>query len=564
MPAHPTTPRGALALALAALVAAGCSDQELNLHADAEARPDVLVSPELLDFGQVGSASSAEDRFTVENTGTAGLELEDVLLQGSGAFTLTVPEGLGMIPPGESVEVLVTYAPATSADEAVAWVHTDDAETPELPVALLGSILVADLLIDPNPKDFGYIEAGDTTSGEVDLVNVGGEDLTLSTIAAIGEGFSVLSQPALPLTLAPGESAEVSLQFAPPIEGSYLGELWVAHDAPGGTDKGSLIGSTTVTTVTGRICDPSGDGWVAGALVWAGEDLDGDGELDWYTETWTDGEGYFELENVRAGTITVHVEKGSFSTEFEVTVTGGTYELPEDECLQADLMVAVVTGDYDSIQTLLAQLEIPYDAYGPSQYLSLLRDPEALAEYDIIFFNCGMPFSWLSYEDEVAGNMQDFVAGGGSVYASDWAHNLIEASWPWAIDFLGDDEVFNPETDLDYGHLYPYAGLATNSLEADVLDATMAAAIGSDTAELAYDLDVWVVPEAAGSGVTTLVQGDPQIYDEDTFTPDGRLEGAPLALSFAPGGTVIYTTFHNEAQLTEDMEAALKEIILSL
>ena len=36
------------------------------------------------------------------------------------------------------------------------------------------------------------------------------------------------------------------------------------------------------------------------------------------------------------------------------------------------------------------------------------------------------------------------------------------------------------------------------------------------------------------------------------------LQNVPLAVRFSPGGTVIYTTFHNETQITIDMEAVLK------
>ena len=40
--------------------------------------------------------------------------------------------------------------------------------------------------------------------------------------------------------------------------------------------------------------------------------------------------------------------------------------------------------------------------------------------------------------------------------------------------------------------------------------------------------------------------------------------GSPLAVQFDDGGRVIYTTFHNEHQLTVDMELLLTEIIFKL
>ena len=553
--------RSALLLSLAALV--GCSESQLQQIKGTGAEPDILVSPALIQFGATGSSATAEDLFTIETVGTAALQIDQVLVTGSDSFTLTVPSGLSSMAPGESADVVVTYAPRTGADSARAMVVSDDPDTPEATVELTGEVLYADLEIQPNPFDFGWVEPGDSTTGEVFLVNVGGEALTVDTLAVTGEAFSLLTSPTLPLELAPGDSAPVELMFSPLIHGDYEGSLWASHDGPTGTDNGALVGSTTQAAVSGRICDPSGDGYVAGALVWAGEDEDGDGELDWYVETSTDGDGRFTLEGVRAGTRTIHVDKGSFSVTFEVTVTGGTYELPEDECLSTDVKIAVVSGVYDDIARLLRDLGLDYDTYGDGTYLALLEDPDALAEYDIVFFNCGMSHSWLSQEDEVGANLEAFVDQGGSVYASDWAYGVIEAAWPWAVDWLGDDVLFNPETGITYGHLYPYGGIA-DTITADVIDPVMAAAVGGDSAELNYDLDAWVVPVGASSQTTVLLRGDARLYDEDTFEPGETKTDLPLAVRFSQGGTVIFTTFHNEVQITGHMELALKEIILSL
>ena len=44
----------------------------------------------------------------------------------------------------------------------------------------------------------------------------------------------------------------------------------------------------------------------------------------------------------------------------------------------------------------------------------------------------------------------------------------------------------------------------------------------------------------------------------------GSSQDVPLAVQIDDGGRVIYTTFHNEQQITVDMEALLMEIILKL
>src|SRR5688500_17715363 len=107
-------------------------------------------------------------------------------------------------------------------------------------------------------------------------------------------------------------------------------------------------------TITGRVCGPSGDIWLADAHVWV---VRPDASLN---ETYTDLDGFFTLENVLAGTQTLFIEKGSFQSQQDVEVIEGqATELAEPTCLDSNSAhVAVVTGDWDSIQEILANAGI--------------------------------------------------------------------------------------------------------------------------------------------------------------------------------------------------------------
>jgi hypothetical protein len=248
----------------------------------------------------------------------------------------------------------------------------------------------------------------------------------------------------------------------------------------------------------------------------------------------------------------------------DVVVLDGLNELPSELCLDpGTARVAVVTGQYDHIGRLLDDLGVTYDSYSGTReaYLDLLLDPTALAAYDIVFLNCGIDFDWLGDQDTIADNLRDFVANGGSVYASDWGYGFIEAAWPDAIDEQGDDALWDPAT-YDGSRLTPFTG-AAGDVSAEVVDATMQAVLGSDHASINFDLDGWVVLADIGSGTSVLFQGDVQTWDL-LFTHTSAAGVVPLAVSFQPGGTVIFTSFHNADLMTTDMEAALDEIILTL
>lgn len=303
-----------------------------------------------------------------------------------------------------------------------------------------------------------------------------------------------------------------------------------------------------VGSIHGRICAPDGTSWVSGATVSVAT---GSGVL----QTLTDGDGWFTLDGIPVGTHDVTVTKGSFSTVLEATVVADQVtELPVEECLQqGTTRIAVITGNYDHIQTILGDLGLQYDTINginATNSVAFLRDPAQLASYDVVFFNCGMNDAWMAHEGEITNNLRDFVTNGGSIYASDWAYYIVEASFRDQNTFHGDD--WTPGS-AKVGE----AGFVS----ANVLSPSMQQLLGSNTADLNYDLSQWAAMVAAPLA-EVLIEGTYE-YSEDGWSFDTRF--GPLATRFDYGnGTVIYTSFHNEQQTTVDMHLLLQDIVLSL
>jgi hypothetical protein len=285
--------------------------------------------------------------------------------------------------------------------------------------------------------------------------------------------------------------------------------------------------------LAGRICTPNGNSWVANARVWV--------EVGGVVyETYSDADGYFTLTGVPTGIHTVYVEKGSFSTSFEVEVVKDVVtELATDECLDDDLSVAVVTGNYDTIENFLDDLGISYDKYDGlgTQYLdALLRDPAKLAGYDIVFINCSTMTTGMSYKTEIGFNLRNFVEGGGSIYASDYSYWFVELALPHANEFPGDDG--DPGAAWGNGD----SGYITGN----VISPELQAALGKTTVELNYNT-IWV-PVDSTTGETLI---------SDSYW-------GPLVTKYQDVGTALYTSFHNEAQSTADMDRLIEEFVFSL
>jgi Abnormal spindle-like microcephaly-assoc'd, ASPM-SPD-2-Hydin/Secretion system C-terminal sorting domain len=100
---------------------------------------------------------------------------------------------------------------------------------------------------------FGPLEVGQKKEMTTDISNTGEADLVISSLGLSGSSasvFSILNKPTLPMTLKPGESVKITLEFAPKEKKSYLASLdFTSND--GGVDNSTsgvdLLGEGTET-----------------------------------------------------------------------------------------------------------------------------------------------------------------------------------------------------------------------------------------------------------------------------------------------------------------------------
>jgi hypothetical protein len=89
---------------------------------------------------------------------------------------------------------------------------------------------------------FGNVQINSAATQSITLASTGTTAVTVSTTAVTGTGFTI-SGIALPITLAPGETATLNLQFAPTTAGSASGQVTIVSD--------SATSSTTTIDLSG-------------------------------------------------------------------------------------------------------------------------------------------------------------------------------------------------------------------------------------------------------------------------------------------------------------------------
>ncbi|HZQ23866.1 MAG TPA: choice-of-anchor D domain-containing protein [Terriglobales bacterium] len=127
-------------------------------------------------------------------------------------------------------------------------------------LTLLG-ILISPLLlsagINPNRSvNFGNVAVGGSSTLAIALTNKGKATLTISQITVSGPGFS-FTPIALPLTLDPGQSTNLSSTFAPLNTGYVVGSIVLTNSMSHGNQSNSISLYGTGTSAGTLVANPS-------------------------------------------------------------------------------------------------------------------------------------------------------------------------------------------------------------------------------------------------------------------------------------------------------------------
>lgn len=211
--------------------------------------------------------------------------------------------------------------------------------------------------------------------------------------------------------------------------------------------------------------------------------------------------------------------------------------------------LAVTHSGYDNMGAILTRHGLKFKEIDEAD----LKNLDKLKSYDVIYINCTNTVDEGIVAAKDAEAIKNFVSGGGIVYASDFGASVIEAAFPEKIDFYDIGEGFEENEAL--GARQGDAG----EVDATVTDSGLAAVLGKKSININFDLGGWVVVKSVGPGVRVHMRGPAAFSFRENEDKNNASEGdLPYVVSFSEGkGEVLFTSFHNEAQNTADMEKVL-------
>ena len=200
--------------------------------------PSITVGPEAINFEEVETGASSTETLTIENTGSAPLEGAVTLSDENDVFALTGGEGDFTVAPGETKEVEVTFAPndAGSFEGTVMISHNAGNAPDPVEVALTGDGLAPSITVDPAAIDFDGVETGASSTETLTIENTGSAPLEGEVTLSDENDVFALTGGEGDFTVAPGETKEVEVTFAPNDAGSFEGTVMISHNAGNAPD----------------------------------------------------------------------------------------------------------------------------------------------------------------------------------------------------------------------------------------------------------------------------------------------------------------------------------------
>ena len=214
----------------------------------------IQVTPASVSFGSVVVGKKGSQTISITNTGSVAFNVSQVNLSGS-QFSIS---GLAMplsLPAGQSISFQVWFSASSAGNASGTLTVQTDTGVTSGPVALAGTATTAvqQIAVTPTSLNLGSAVIGTSTKGTVTVSNVGGSNLTVSSVSAGAGPFSV-SGVATPSTVAAGASVVLNVTYLPTTAGSNSGTLTIASDDPQApTSLVSMSGTATATAAAPTI-----------------------------------------------------------------------------------------------------------------------------------------------------------------------------------------------------------------------------------------------------------------------------------------------------------------------
>ena len=196
--------------------------------------PAISVQQTSVNFDPIVAGQTGEQTITIENTGTAPLEITGIKGEGD-VSGLTFDTTTFTVEPGSSQMVAVTFSSSTAgtfSGNIIILSNDPERATQTLSVSVTVQPPPAPVIaVQQTSVNFGTIEAGQTGEQIITIANTGTAPLAITNIEGDGDVSELTFDPTM-FTLAPDSSQTVTISFPSSVEGTFSGNIIISSNDP--------------------------------------------------------------------------------------------------------------------------------------------------------------------------------------------------------------------------------------------------------------------------------------------------------------------------------------------
>jgi len=194
--------------------------------------PQIDVPVIAHNYGNVAVGDSATWNCTINNTGTADLEITNIVVQN--AVPIFLWEVFPMtIPPGDYTEIGFIFKPTEPGPlNTIATIQSSDPVTPEVDLTLTGEAVYdgPHINVPYLTHDFGNVRINATTRWFLEIYNDGNQSLEISDINIDDPHFFLDESLSFPLNIGVLQTELIGIWFQPDNTGSFSGTATIDHN----------------------------------------------------------------------------------------------------------------------------------------------------------------------------------------------------------------------------------------------------------------------------------------------------------------------------------------------
>jgi hypothetical protein len=208
----------------------------------------VSATPSSVSFGTVATGTTNSQTVQLKNTGSSSVTISSAAVSGTGfkISGITVPLTLAA---SQTKSFTVSFGPTASGSVTGSVTIRSDASNPTYTMALSGTggSATRTISLSTSSLNFGNEVVGGSIPLGVAVKNTGNSSLTISQVAITGAGFGI-NGGFIGATIAAGQTAEMTVVFAPKVTGSVTGKVTITSTATNSPNSVSVTGTGISST----------------------------------------------------------------------------------------------------------------------------------------------------------------------------------------------------------------------------------------------------------------------------------------------------------------------------